>query len=1011
MSHQYQRYKLKKFPYYLLPSFLKLLKAGAAVVVLVILLTIVDSIGQTFSPKITVDAFNADGRISSDLYGYSLGSDFKTDEKLNSALRSYPVDSIRLTAPFSPGKRFITKIDNGVNTILASDNVAYEADRDYEIMIEAINDLFKIYVDNKLIFETRDNRFANGETALISSYNKEVRFDDVKVSDPSGKILFEDNFNNGSSPFWNHQDFPSFHDNGVWQSSDGYFKHEGQQNFALKKAGERGWRNYILKARIKNTSLLPWERGFMGLMFRYQDPHSGYRFLWQSDLPAPYNSNNPWEVVDFASQVKAAQDLNLTPNVVVNLHGTPENAAQLVRFLNLERGLNVKYFELGNEIWAYGENYMPPDTYAAEIIKYAAAMKAVDPTIKVGASLLMGFSHWDIPVIQKAGNDFDFIILHHYLATQNNRHLSNQQLFAASFSFARRFLSAYSDGNVGYVEQTKDAVKKYAPSASSKMEYVLTEFNTFDPERGKNLSFGLAAAEILGESAKQNLKLAQFHALGTSASHWHSFTENYSPRPAALALSMFKDQFGEISLPLYSINVPSFEVGQVYSEPKIDDVPYLSAFASRSADDKKIFLAVINKHELASMETELSVKNAIVAPEARVYTLSGSSLNSNNEENQNVVVTEKQISFASDNFKYTFPPRSLSIVQLNILLVPPEGGNEIPRNNSAGTEILKPKTTNVGTPLETNTNKNLNQTKIAVGAKAGGNPHVKTFDENGNPAGVSFFAYNRNFRGGVNVALADINNDAKPEIITGAGKGGGPHLRVFDLNKKELFSFFPFHQNFRGGINVAAGDVDGDGQKEIAAIQATKGQAWIKVYKANKDRKVVATFNAFGKIECGGNIALGDVDGDGKDEIIVGAGLGGGPQIKIYNEKGQVQDQFFAFEENYRNGLSVATGKIDADNREEIIVGQNGRNKAMVKIFKTDKKHTLLNQWQAYGEAAVGASLATTDLDNDGKDEIITGTGYGAPHVLGFEANGRQLKTNFFAFDKAFRGGISVAGK
>ena len=72
----------------------------------------------------------------------------------------------------------------------------------------------------------------------------------------------------------------------------------------------------------------------------------------------------------------------------------------------------------------------------------------------------------------------------------------------------------------------------------------------------------------------------------------------------------------------------------------------------------------------------------------------------------------------------------------------------------------------------------LNETVLATAAGPGGGPHVRTFRADGTPV-ASFFAYDAGFRGGVNVALGDLDGDLDDEIITGAGPGGGPHVRVF----------------------------------------------------------------------------------------------------------------------------------------------------------------------------------------------------------------------------------------
>jgi len=77
--------------------------------------------------------------------------------------------------------------------------------------------------------------------------------------------------------------------------------------------------------------------------------------------------------------------------------------------------------------------------------------------------------------------------------------------------------------------------------------------------------------------------------------------------------------------------------------------------------------------------------------------------------------------------------------------------------------------------------------EIITGAGPGGGPHVRAFDVVGGVMEVaSFFAYDVAFTGGVNVAAADLTGDGVAEIITGAGPGGGPHVRVRDVSGKTI---------------------------------------------------------------------------------------------------------------------------------------------------------------------------------------------------------------------------------
>jgi hypothetical protein len=79
----------------------------------------------------------------------------------------------------------------------------------------------------------------------------------------------------------------------------------------------------------------------------------------------------------------------------------------------------------------------------------------------------------------------------------------------------------------------------------------------------------------------------------------------------------------------------------------------------------------------------------------------------------------------------------------------------------------------------------------------------KVFNTDGSQA-FDFLAYLANFTGGVRVATADVNGDGADDIITGAGPGGGPHVRVFSAATAglELRSSFPFDTMFTGGVFV-----------------------------------------------------------------------------------------------------------------------------------------------------------------------------------------------------------------
>src|SRR5262249_54964704 len=144
----------------------------------------------------------------------------------------------------------------------------------------------------------------------------------------------------------------------------------------------------------------------------------------------------------------------------------------------------------------------------------------------------------------------------------------------------------------------------------------------------------------------------------------------------------------------------------------------------------------------------------------------------------------------------------------------------------------------------------------------------------------NFFAFDMHFTGGTYVAAGDVNGDGFADIIVGADGGGGPNVTVFSgKDGRPLGSFFPYDIHFTGGVRVAAGDVDGDGKAEIITGAGPGGGPNVTVYKFNNGQfQVIRSFFAYDPgFAAGIYVAAGDVNGDGKVDVVTGAGAGGGP--------------------------------------------------------------------------------------------------------------------------------------
>ena len=69
---------------------------------------------------------------------------------------------------------------------------------------------------------------------------------------------------------------------------------------------------------------------------------------------------------------------------------------------------------------------------------------------------------------------------------------------------------------------------------------------------------------------------------------------------------------------------------------------------------------------------------------------------------------------------------------------------------------------------------------------------------------VAYIAYAEDFTGGARVAINDGNGDGVPDILTGAGPGGGPHVKAFSFPALDLlFEFYSGESTDPGGVFVS----------------------------------------------------------------------------------------------------------------------------------------------------------------------------------------------------------------
>jgi hypothetical protein len=301
---------------------------------------------------------------------------------------------------------------------------------------------------------------------------------------------------------------------------------------------------------------------------------------------------------------------------------------------------------------------------------------------------------------------------------------------------------------------------------------------------------------------------------------------------------------------------------------------------------------------------------------------------------------------------------------------------------------------------------------FATGADAGGGPQVNFYNGSG-ALQSAFQAYNSHFLGGVRVAVGDVNGDGVPDIITAPGPGGGADIRIFDgATGKMIGEFQAYDSRFTGGVYVAVGDISGNGKPEIITGPDQGGGPDVRVFDTSGN--LLNEFLAYGPFFTGGvRVAAGDVNGDGKADIITGAGPRGGPNVVVYDgaNPGHQLQNFQAYSPFFQGGVYVAGGDTNGDGKADIITAPGARGGPEVKVF-SGQNGSMLADFLPYSPAFTGGvRVGAADVKGDGRADIITAAGpSGGPHIQVLNGASLTPLQSFLTFNSSFTGGVFTSG-
>jgi len=318
---------------------------------------------------------------------------------------------------------------------------------------------------------------------------------------------------------------------------------------------------------------------------------------------------------------------------------------------------------------------------------------------------------------------------------------------------------------------------------------------------------------------------------------------------------------------------------------------------------------------------------------------------------------------------------------------------------------------------------------FVVVPRGNGGPNLRAYKYNAQTGTIDLlawtFAYQEEYQGKIAAVTSDVTGDGKVNIIT-SPLDGGPNVRVFHYDAAagtlELDGWFmAYQEEFKGGVLVATGDVNGDGQKDIITYPEETGGANVRAYTYNSETaefELISWIQAFDENYRGSlTVKVADLDKDNQSEIIIAPATNGGPNLRVYsynsaNGNFDLKDWEMVYAADFRGGVGLAVSNLDGDAYREVVVYplSNGGPNLRVYEYDAEGQLTLMDWTYAYAEDFRGEmTVRIADLDGNGVSSlIVTPLSGGGPNVRIIDVESDELTVSnwFMAYDEAFRGGV-----
>jgi hypothetical protein len=266
--------------------------------------------------------------------------------------------------------------------------------------------------------------------------------------------------------------------------------------------------------------------------------------------------------------------------------------------------------------------------------------------------------------------------------------------------------------------------------------------------------------------------------------------------------------------------------------------------------------------------------------------------------------------------------------------------------------------------------------------------------------------YGPDYHGGVRFARADFTGDGVPDLITVPGAGIEASARIWDGATGNLLAEFSPFPGYTGGLWVALGDVDGDGVNDLAFGTDGGTLPLVAVY-SGRDGHTIASFLPYPDGTPGGaRLAIGDVNHDGYADIVTALGVGT-PIISVFDGRSlalgygvqRAAPDFYLYPTAFQLGVNIAVGDADGDGYADIIggpsIGPAYMRVVSGKALTTGQGQLDLVSALLWPNTDSGIRFAAVDANGDGRADIMATPGGAAGGYVALYAAPKTPSVNF----------------